>query len=193
VHIVGSAKKAHHRIQLNVENYGRQNLSFLLQANSIPIEVKNAYEDIVSQICTALDPLFSSVQYLRIHGDLHRGNLLFDRKGFVLVDFDDMLIGPAVQDLWLMIPDRGETGKHRLKILLDGYESLRKFEPSELLIVEGLRALRYIHFSAWIAKRWSDPIFPKMFPQFGTIKYWQDQVQDLREQYSLVLDHDAWT
>ena len=125
---------------------------------------------------------------LRLHGDCHLGNLLWTDDGPHFVDLDDCRMGVAMQDLW-MLADAGreDTGQAtglspEMQELLAGYEKMREFDRRELLLVEPLRTLRMIHYSAWLVQRWDDPAFPAAFPWFNTIRYWQDQVLYLREQ-----------
>jgi Ser/Thr protein kinase RdoA (MazF antagonist) len=122
----------------------------------------------------------------RIHGDCHLGNLLLNQSGPFFLDFDDMARGPAIQDIWLLVPGRDEDSIRQRQVLLEGYEEMRAFDWSTLRLIEPLRALRFVHYSAWIARRWNDPAFPLAFPQFGSHRYWQEEVQDLEEQLRLI-------
>ena len=119
---------------------------------------------------------------IRLHGDCHLGNVLDGAAGLFFVDFDDMVVGPAVQDLWLLLPGRDAAAQRALGVLLAAYETMRPFDRAQLRLIEPLRALRFVHFAAWIGKRWQDPAFPRAFPQFGSPKYWQEQVADLNDQ-----------
>jgi Ser/Thr protein kinase RdoA (MazF antagonist) len=118
---------------------------------------------------------------MRIHGDCHRGNLLWGNDGPFFLDFDDFLMGPAVQDVWLLIPARDAESKRDLNAMLEGYEEMRPFNRSHLALVEPLRALRSIRYSAWLAKRWDDPAFKSTFSYFDTHAYWEEKVHELRE------------
>lgn len=187
IHNVGAAKAAPHRIVLSPESYGLGNLRQLLEAKIIPPEITAVYKQTVESICNISAPWFAETANIRIHGDCHLGNLLQGRERLFFVDFDDMVMGPAVQDVWLLIPGRDQYAKRQLSVLLDGYTSMRDFDFQSLRLIEALRALRFVHFSAWIGRRWQDPAFPKAFPQFGTQSYWQDQLRDLREQQSILL------
>src|SRR5690606_26570472 len=111
-------------------------------------------------------------------GNCHLGNLLDGRMGLFWVDFDDMVMGPKVQDLWLMIPGRDDYARRQWDLLLDAYETMGSFHRSTVRLVEPLRALRFVHFAAWIGKRWEDPAFPRAFPHYGTDRYWMEQLQD---------------
>jgi Ser/Thr protein kinase RdoA (MazF antagonist) len=125
---------------------------------------------------------------LRAHGDCHAGNVLWrpgtgnTRGGPHFVDLDDSRMAPAVQDLWMLVSGDRETMARQLGFLLRGYEDFADFDDRELQLVEPLRTLRLLHYSAWLARRWDDPAFPIAFPWFNTPRYWQDRVLELREQ-----------
>ena len=130
----------------------------------------------------------------RLHGDLHLGNLLLRDELLWVVDFDDMMVGPAVQDLWLAIPGRDRESLALLDEMLEAYEELRALDRSTLRMVEALRGLRMVHYAAWLARRFHDPIFPRTWPHFGTEDYWRRETDDLAEQLALaraVLDPAA--
>lgn len=186
IHNVGAARPALHRIQLSPDSYGRTDLAWLLQHDSIPSTCRSRYEDAVLALCEIADPLFKPVRQLRIHGDCHFGNLLWNQQGPFFLDFDDMVRGPAVQDVWMLTPGRDAESLRQRELLLTGYEQLREFNHFELRLVEVLRAFRIIHYSAWIAHRWDDPAFPLAFPQFGTDRYWLEETKTLEEQLALV-------
>ena len=127
------------------------------------------------------------IQRIRLHGDCHPGNILWTPEGQPgagphFVDLDDARMGPAVQDLWMLLSDDRRQQTQQLGALLDGYEQVRDFDRRELALIEPLRTLRLIHYSAWIARRWDDPAFPINFPWFGSRDYWQGQVDMLVEQ-----------
>ena len=189
IHNAGASREAPHRVVLGPESYGTANLKFLLDRDFIPHELQGRYRHAVEKICDLAMPHFDAARKHRLHGDCHLGNLLFDGiSRFFFVDFDDMVEGPAVQDLWLLIPSRGMEAQMSWNALLDGYEEMRVFDRNTLALVEPLRALRFVHYSAWIARRWEDPAFPLAFPQFGTYLYWKDMTIDLEEQLRLVMN-----
>jgi Ser/Thr protein kinase RdoA (MazF antagonist) len=187
VHNTGAQKKAPARLQLDPETYGLNSLDYLLEQESIPEDLECRYANVVEDICDASQALFDSAQTQRIHGDCHRGNLLWRMDQLYLVDFDDMVNGPCIQDLWLLLPGRDAESQRQRDLLFRTYNEIRDFDFHSIQLIEPLRALRYIHFSAWIAKRWSDPAFPLAFPLFGTRNYWLEQIQDLEECRDLIL------
>lgn len=188
MHNVGAAKPATHRVTLTAETYGEGSLEHLLATGAIPPHVRTEYEKVARDIIAKTKQLYAGVKQHRIHGDCHLGNLLWNDQGPFWVDFDDMVIGPAVQDLWLMIRGRDEPAQHQLRLLVDAYDSMRPFNRNELKLIEPLRALRFMHFNAWISRRWKDPAFPRAFPQFGDEKYWSQQLYDLQEQNRLIAE-----
>ena len=182
VHTVGARHSFRHRLTLSTDTFGRDNLKELLERRSLPPEFQSRYADVVQAICASSDSRLVSVTKQPLHGDCHLGNVLWGSEGAFLVDFDDMVIGPCVQDLWLVVPGIDNEAMELRRVLVESYCEMRNFDRSELQLIESLRALRYIHHSAWIAKRWEDPAFPRAFPQFGTNSYWRDRLADLEEQ-----------
>lgn len=186
IHNVGARQKASHRLELTPEVYGRANLEYLLENNHIPVEAAKHYELTVIGLLERIGPMFNHASLQRIHGDCHFGNLIETRDGFTFLDFDDMVMGPVVQDIWMLVPSVDEHGMQQRKVLLRAYQEFRDFDPTELRFIEPLRALRFIHYSTWIAKRFDDPTFQRMFSYFGTLQYWQNEINDLREQIARI-------
>ncbi len=186
MHGVGAAAKAPSRISLTPEVYGLSSLTWLEQSGALPPDIAQSYSEVVREICALSSPVFAETRVQRIHGDCHFGNLLWSDRGPFWVDFDDMVNGPCVQDLWLIIPGRDDYAKRQMSILLSAYREMRDFDQGELRLVEALRALRFVHFSAWISRRWADPAFPRVFSHFGSSRWWTEQLHDLRQQLVLV-------
>ena len=182
IHNTGALQGADERPALTGSTYGLKPLEFLLENNFIPEHLKERYSDSVIKIAEIYDTLASDVPYQRIHADCHMGNLLHGNEGWLFLDFDDFVTGPVVQDIWMLAPTRDREGERQRSLLIEGYREFRHFENSWLRLVEPLRALRYINYAAWIARRWEDPAFPDAFPHFGTVKYWEDETRDLEEQ-----------
>jgi Ser/Thr protein kinase RdoA (MazF antagonist) len=132
------------------------------------------------------------LRYLRLHGDCHVGNVLWTDDGPHFVDFDDSRSGPGIQDLWMLLSGERQERSAQLATLLAGYEDFFEFNPRELHLIEALRALRLLHYSAWLARRWDDPAFPAAFPWFNTVRYWQDRILELREQVALMDEPPLW-
>jgi Ser/Thr protein kinase RdoA (MazF antagonist) len=186
LHNVGATVKAAPRLRLDPQTYGREPLKFLKDGHFLPMELVSRFEMIASQICAAITPRFDGINYILLHGDCHSGNILWNRDDPYFIDFDDMLYAPAVQDVWMLTGGDDDYGKERRRILLEAYEQIRTFDMTTLQLIEPLRALRMIHFSAWIARRWEDCAFKMAFPDFGTEHYWQEQIEALALQLEKV-------
>jgi Ser/Thr protein kinase RdoA (MazF antagonist) len=174
---------------LTTASYGTDNLEYLLENDALDPQVREGYAATVRALIDRIEPLFQDVPVHRIHGDCHLNNLLWSPAGPTFLDFDDMLAGPAVQDIWLLVPSSDQEGKRQRDLLVEAYTQMRDFDPSWMRLVEPLRALRYIHYATWIARRFDDPAFKRTFGHFGTLQYWQREMQDLREQIARI-DHE---
>jgi Ser/Thr protein kinase RdoA (MazF antagonist) len=185
IHARGAARRFRARPALDIESHGTEPREWLLASGLIPADLEEAWE---SATALALDGARRSferagpVRLIRLHGDCHAGNVLWTDDGPHFVDFDDSRTGPAIQDLWMLLSGDREAMGLQLGAVLAGYEDFHEFDPRELCLVEALRTLRLLHYSAWIARRWDDPAFPAAFPWFGTQRYWQDRILELREQ-----------
>jgi Ser/Thr protein kinase RdoA (MazF antagonist) len=184
LHAVGASRPFAHRETLAVDNFGHASLTTLLEGDFVPRSLLPAYESVARDLLKRLDELFGRVRYTptRLHGDCHPGNLLHRDDAVHIVDLDDCRMGPAVQDLWMMLAGDRQERLGQLSELIDGYQEFHDFDSRELPLIEGLRALRLMHHSAWIARRWDDPAFPLAFPWFANERYWGDQILALREQ-----------
>ncbi|SFV01945.1 serine/threonine protein kinase [Pseudoduganella namucuonensis] len=189
IHAVGKLETYRERPALDLDTFGREPRDYLLANGFIPPELKDAYGSVLAQALDGVQRCYDragAVATLRLHGDCHGGNVLWTDAGPHFVDFDDSRTGPAIQDLWMMLSgERGEMVGQMCDILA-GYEDFCDFDPRELHLIEALRTLRLVHYSAWIARRWNDPAFPVAFPWFNTQRYWQDRVLELREQIALM-------
>jgi Ser/Thr protein kinase RdoA (MazF antagonist) len=189
IHRVGASRPFTTRPALDIHSFGIEPRDWLLAHDMIPMDVQSTWArrcDEALAIIRATDLGLrgdSATSMIRLHGDCHPGNILWTPgEGPHFVDLDDSRTGPAVQDFWMLLSgDRAQRQK-QLGPLVDGYEMFREFDRAELALVEPLRTLRLIHYSAWLARRWDDPIFPINFPWFGSSDYWQGQVQMLEEQ-----------
>ncbi|MFX1713349.1 serine/threonine protein kinase [Stutzerimonas stutzeri] len=186
MHAVGANRPFEHRETLGVQNFGHDSLSTLLEGNFVPRSLLPAYESVARDLLKRVEDVFASTNFtpIRLHGDCHPGNILARDDAFYLVDLDDCRMGPAVQDLWMMLAGERHERLGQLAELVDGYNEFHDFTPRELPLIEALRALRLMQYSAWLARRWDDPAFPMSFPWFGSERYWGDQVLILREQMS---------
>ena len=189
LHLMGETEDFKYRPELNVSSYAVDSSNYLLENNFIPDDLTDAYQTLTSDLINRIDSCFKSanpVRYIRIHGDCHLGNILWNNDAPFLVDFDDARMGPAIQDLWMLLSGDRPYMTARLYDLLEGYSEFRQFDPRELHLVEALRTLRMINYAGWIAQRWNDPAFPLAFPWFNTQIYWQDHILSLREQAAMM-------
>lgn len=185
IHAVGSSRTFTARTTLSIERLGHEPAAELQGSDWIPAHLAESYASVVEDLLETIEDRFAAVdryRELRIHGDCHPGNVLWTDDGPHFVDLDDCMNGPAVQDLWLFLSGTTEEMALQLRDLLEGYERFNAFDYRELSLIEPLRALRIIHYTAWIARRWHDPAFPRAFPWFTENKYWEEHVLALREQ-----------
>lgn len=186
MHNVAARRSAEHRVHLSADTYIRDNVDWLAEHETLPRHVRNQYFDTAFAIADIADRKMKDLPVHRLHGDLHLGNIL-NRDGVLrILDFDDMVVGPAVQDLWLALPGRDAWALRQREIFLEGYEQFRIFDRSTLGLIEVLRGLRIVHYAAWLAKRWHDPAFPVAWPQFGAPEYWERETEDLVEQLAAI-------
>ena len=186
IHIVGRRRKAHHRPKMDLKNVGESNLDWLVTNQLIPPDLESGYRRSVESILSMAAPEFAHTDAQRIHGDCHLGNVLWNEEQPLWLDFDDMVIGPCVQDIWLLAPNRDEEGLRQRELFLKAYESLVIFDRGSLRLIEILRAMRYLHYNAWIGRRWSDPSFKKAFPDYGSWQYWSLAATDMQNQEAVI-------
>ena len=189
IHAVGALASYSHRPALNMQSFGVEPSNYLLAHDFIPGELIEVYRGVVAQALEGVQRCFDragTVKQLRLHGDCHASNVLWTDDGPHFVDFDDSRMGPAIQDLWMLLSGERDEQTRQLANLLKGYQDFYDFDTHELHLLEALRTLRLIHYAAWIAQRWDDPAFPAAFPWFNTQRYWQDRILELREQIALM-------
>ncbi len=179
LHAVGAARPAPNRPRFTMEERVHAPLTLLESGGFLPVALAPRYRDVVLRIAERFGEPLARVPAQRIHGDLHIGNILWGTDGPILVDFDDSVVGPPIQDLWLLARGDATERKHALGQILAGYEIFREFDRSTLALVEALRALRIVYMSAWIARRWDDPSFQAGFPAFRTDRYWMSEYEEL--------------
>lgn len=180
IHNVGSRKKAKHRPTLSAEHFGWNILDRL--ENFVYPELWSKYLKLSEEIFYFLEDELNPQQFIRIHGDCHKGNLLHSGQQFYFVDFDDCINGPEVQDFWMLLSGAGDdlTATKEYDELCNAYEELRKL-PDDWYLIEALRGLRIISYASWIAQRWQDPFFKKVFPDFLTYNYWAEEIFQLEQ------------
>ena len=189
MHAVGSTRPFEHRPVLDIDSFGHQSRSYLLEQGYIPAHIETAYQTLSHDLLQQISSIFESagnITQLRLHGDCHPGNILWTQQGPHFVDLDDCRSGPAIQDLWMLISGDRYEMQTQLIDIIEGYIQFQDFDERELQLIEPLRTLRIIHYAAWLARRWQDPAFPRAFPWFNTDRYWEEHILALREQASLL-------
>ncbi len=186
IHAVGAVKAFQYRPAITIEDYGHASVA-LVGEQFIPVSLKESYLSLTADLLQAIEAQFAQVTDLiliRSHGDCHGGNILWRDDTANFVDFDDARMAPAVQDLWMLLCGDRPRQTAQLSEVVEGYNEFFTFHPKELRLIEPLRTLRMLHYAAWLARRWTDPAFPRAFPWFNTERYWGEHILELREQYA---------
>ena len=185
LHAIAAQSAFRHRPDIDIHTAGNSSSRYLLENEFIPGDLVQSYTTLSNDLFTRIQNCFEragNFTTIRLHGDCHHGNILWHKDTPFILDFDDALTGPAVQDLWMFLSGDVHYMTGILSELLEGYTEYYAFNPGELNLIEALRTLRIINYAAWIARRWSDPAFPQAFPHFNTQHYWEDHILTLREQ-----------
>lgn len=186
IHLLGGIRPFNERPQLNSQTFGHQNVA-LISEKFIPPEYKESYQSLTRDLLQMIDDRFTrlpDIRNIRTHGDCHSGNMLWRDGAPNFVDFDDARMAPAMQDLWMLLSGEQEQQRQQMEKVMEGYHDFNDFDFRELQLIEPLRTLRIINYSAWLATRWEDPAFPRTFPWFNTLQYWGEHILELREQFS---------
>ncbi len=189
IHLEGEVTSFKHRPRIDIESYGVESLDFLLDNDFIPEQNCEAYESVAELVLDGIEACYEragTTREIRLHGDFHTGNVLVNEDRLHIVDLDDCRHGPAIQDLWMFLSGDRTEQTPQLEALLEGYRSFRRFDARELHLLEALRSLRIMHYTAWIARRWEDPAFKIAFPWFDSPRYWDDHILSLKEQVALM-------
>ncbi len=189
IHAIGALRAFTERPKLDIESFGVEPRAFLLDNGFIPSDLLPAWSSVSAMALDGVREIFQrshDIKNIRLHGDCHASNVIWNDSGPHFVDFDDCRMGPAVQDLWMMLSGDREAMGQQMRSIISGYEDFCEFDDTELQLIEALRTLRLLHYSGWIARRWHDPAFPTAFPWFNTQRYWQDRILELREQISVM-------
>jgi Ser/Thr protein kinase RdoA (MazF antagonist) len=184
MHAIAATKPFQHRPRLDSATFGHASVELISEKFIIP-EYKANYDALSHDLLQTIDELIAGAgdtPFIRTHGDCHAGNVLWRDQAPHFVDFDDARTAPAIQDIWMMLSGDRSRQTAQLAEIVEGYNEFYDFRPSELRLVEALRALRILHYCAWLARRWEDPAFPHHFPWFNTVNYWGEHILQLREQ-----------
>jgi Ser/Thr protein kinase RdoA (MazF antagonist) len=189
IHNVGASGEFHHRPVFHPKNYIDVHFEHLKSVDYLPATIVSHYLQLAAQLSSMITPYLDQLKFQRIHGDLHRGNIIWNAEGPWIVDFDDCAWGPREQDLWPLLPGRDEYSRKDQELFAKAYHSMAKEEVNLTeFMVESLRAMRIIHFNGWISKRWQDPSFKHSFSAFESESYWENQLLDLKEQIGYLQD-----
>lgn len=183
MHQVGAAGTAQYRVTMHPTHSASDNLEHILSSGFMASDFASAYEKTARNLIERITPLFENTELIRIHGDLHQQNVI-DRPGesFTLIDFDDMAMGPVVQDIWMLLPGRVADTRRELDILLEGYELFFEIDNTQMLLIEPLRAMRYLHYTAWCVHQAEDGGITRLSPDWGTPGYWYTEIGELEKQ-----------
>lgn len=188
IHNIGSMMNFSHRLALNPDTFILANKKALEDAKPVEHQSFHHYLLHLDQLYQLLSPLFKNLTVQRLHGDFHRGNIVWTEAGPMAVDFDDCLTGPIEQDLWLLFPGKDRYSLEDRERFLAAYREMTRKDYLRMNLTEALRAMRMVHFNAWIAKRWNDHSFQRVFPQFTSANYWDQELLDLRSQLGALQD-----
>jgi Ser/Thr protein kinase RdoA (MazF antagonist) len=185
IHGVGRRQTFRHRQDISIERLGSDAIEYLLSNNFMPGHLEQAYWTLAYDLLLIIKQRFEQAgnfSTLRLHGDCHRGNVLWTDRGPHFVDLDDCCNGPAIQDLWMLLSGERNEMTVQMIDLLEGYNEFASLDMAEMHMIEALRTLRMMHYASWLARRWHDPAFPQAFPWFNTTQYWEQHILELREQ-----------
>ena len=184
MHKVASTKIYKRRPAITCKHYGHESAA-LIEEKFIPEHIRDSYVAVVSELLKIIDTIYidhEDSEFIRVHGDCHVGNILWRDEAPHFIDFDDSRMAPAIQDVWMLLSGDRERQTAQLNEIIEGYNEFSEFPLQQLKYIESLRTLRIMYFSAWLARRWDDPAFPRAFPWFNTTQYWEQHILDLREQ-----------
>ena len=192
LHNVGAFRNAEARIKHHPEYSMRDEIDYLCQNNFVPARFSDEFRTLCDEIMKELNSMFDDVEFIRTHGDCHCNNILHrPGEGIMLIDFDDMMMAPPVQDLWLVLPDYIFNSRKELDLILDGYEQFREFDYFSLKLIEPLRLMRMLYFLSWLAKQSKDQKFIQNFPNWGTDSYWRVEINDLQKQLQVIRENKS--
>ena len=187
IHKVGERATAGSRITLGPYTSTAADLDYLIDGGFLDDRESSRLEDFGHALLAAVAPLFEGTEQIRLHGDCQHTNVL-ERPdtGLFLIDFDDMMNGPPVQDLWMLLPGRLADTRAEAERLIEGYELFRPFDRGSLRLIEPLRAMRMIYYLAWCARQARDAAFLKNHPDWGTHAFWAKEITDLENQLEVI-------
>ncbi len=187
LHQVGRMRPAPAREKLHPCHSTQKQADYLLEHDLVPIDLASSLRRLVDALIAEITPLFSGVEFLRIHGDCHAANLIYrPGESFFIIDFDDMVVGPAIQDMWMLLPGPLAEAEHELELLLEGYESFSFFDRRTISLIEPLRAMRFIHYMSWCGRQFLEDGATRIDESYGSYGYWRREIDDLQDQLTMI-------
>ena len=191
-HNVGALHRPKDRLVMAPERSTRQQVDYILAGRFMPRDMLDRFKDLTDALIREISPLFADAAMVRIHGDCHFSNLIYrPDESFYLIDFDDMAVGPPVQDFWMLLPGYREETQAEIEMFLEGYEMFRDFDRGSLRLIEPLRAMRYIHYTAWCAYQFAEDGETRVDADFGSRQYWHTEMQDLEDQLQRIMKESS--
>jgi Ser/Thr protein kinase RdoA (MazF antagonist) len=184
IHAVSAQQPFKHRPTFTADEMLIEARATIVESGFIPQYIELPFLTILDQVIELAHQQYKPSHLIRLHGDCHAGNILWTDQGPHFVDLDDCRMGPAIQDLWMMLAGDRQQQLLQLDTLLMGYEEFFEFDTKQLALIESLRTMRVVNYMAWLCRRWQDPAFPRSFPWFNNQRYWEDQTLMLKEQLS---------
>jgi len=189
IHNAGQAKEAPNRIRLHPLDSTRNDVRQLIEGGFLSLQYKADFQKVCEQIMEIATDLFEDTESIRIHGDCHSGNVLYrPESGIMLIDFDDMMMGPPIQDLWLLLPEYADKCRRETALMIEGYEMFRSFDRKSVKLIEPLRAMRIIYFLAWCSRQANDLHFANNYPGWGTESFWSIEMNALSNQLQVIIE-----
>lgn len=189
IHNAGQTKEASNRVCLHPLESTKEDVRQLIEGGFLSAQYKTEFKTISDKIIEIATGLFENTESIRIHGDCHSGNILHrPENGLMIIDFDDMMMGPPIQDLWILLPEHAEKCKKELNLMIEGYEMFRSFDWNSVKLIEPLRAMRIIYFLAWCSRQANDNHFKNNFPEWGTESFWSIEINTLTNQLHIIID-----
>jgi Ser/Thr protein kinase RdoA (MazF antagonist) len=191
VHAVGARAPFVHRLSLTRRQWGERARQVLADSPLFPAHMQGRFDEVSSELLRRIADAFGAaapLEMIRVHGDCHLGNILWQPRGPLLVDLDDCVNAPRIQDLWMFLSGNAAEQARQWSEIMEGYAQFGSLAHRELQLIEPLRAVRMLNHAAWIAERWPDPAFPRAFPWAGQPRFWEGYVGDLMQQCELLDD-----
>src|ERR1700733_15751713 len=191
IHAVGARRRFQYRPTLERALLGARARASMLRSALMPDHMRQQYATVSATLVSGIEAAFAehgAPTLIRLHGDCHLGNILWQQRGPLLVDLDDCINGPRIQDLWMFLSGNADEQRHQWSEIMEGYAQFGTLEHRELQLIEPLRAARMLNHAAWIAERWQDPAFPRAFPWAGQARFWEGYVGDLLQQCDVLDD-----